>query len=75
LFTGYDFGINQHWGGDSPVDAVGRWSAGCLVGRTRDGHREFMEIVKDDPDYRRNPNYVFSTTVIPGDDLVKRFPD
>ncbi len=75
LFTGYDFGINQHWGGDSPVDAVGRWSAGCLVGRTRDGHREFMRIVKEDADYRRNPNYVFSTTVIPGDDLVKKFSD
>jgi hypothetical protein len=74
LYTGYDFGINQHWGGDSPVDSIGRWSAGCLVGRTRDGHRAFMKIVKQDRDYVKNKNYVFSTTIIPGDDLMKKFP-
>jgi len=75
LFTGYEFGINQHWGGDSPIDAVGRWSAGCLVGRTRDGHRTFMKIVKQDRDYQKNRDYVFSATIIPGDDLIKKFPD
>jgi hypothetical protein len=74
LYTGYDFGINQHWGGDSPVDSIGRWSAGCLVGRTRDGHRAFMKIVKQDRDYVKNKSYVFSTTIIPGDDLMKKFP-
>jgi hypothetical protein len=75
LFTGFNFGINQHWGGDSPVDAIGRWSAGCLVGRMREGHREFMRIVKEDVDYVKNKGYVFSTTIIAGDDLVKMFPD
>lgn len=71
LHTGSDFCINQHWGGDSPVEDIGRWSAGCLVGRTMDGHREFMKIVKEDPDYKKNPAYMFATTVIAGDDLVK----
>ena len=75
LYTGDHFGVNQHWGGDSPIEAIGRWSAGCLVGRTRDGHREFMKIVKEDPDYLRNRAYAFATTVIAGDDLVKLFPD
>jgi hypothetical protein len=56
------------------VDSIGRWSAGCLVGRTRDGHRAFMKIVKQDRDYVKNKNYVFSTTIIPGDDLMKKFP-
>lgn len=74
LDTGY-FGINQHWGGDSPINSIGRWSAGCLVGRTRVGHREFMTIVKKDPDYLKNRSYVFDTTIIAGDDLIKHFPD
>jgi lysozyme family protein len=72
--TGSGFGINQHWGGDSPKDDIGRWSAGCLVGRTRDGHREFMSIIKQDPRYKEDRGYIFRTIVIPGDDLLKRFP-
>ena len=62
-----NFGINQHWGGDSPV--VGPWSAGCLVGQTRTGHREFMKLVKSDVRYRQDNNYIFWTTVLPGDKL------
>lgn len=65
------FGINQHWGYDLPESNIGRASAGCLVGRTRKGHREFMSIVKSDRRYRENPNFVFPTTIIAGDDLVK----
>ncbi|HEY9667605.1 MAG TPA: hypothetical protein V6C91_12425 [Coleofasciculaceae cyanobacterium] len=68
------FGINQHWGGDSPKSDIGRWSAGCLVGRTRDGHREFMKIVKQDSRYLKNKGHVFSVIVIPGDDLFAKFP-
>ena len=68
------FGVNQHWGGDSPQDDIGRWSAGCLVGRTREGHREFMKIIKSDPRYLKSKAYVFSSIVIPGDDLFKRYP-
>lgn len=68
------FYINQHWGYDAPVNDIKNASAGCLVGRRRQGHREFMEIIKSDRRYVANHNYVFYTTVIPGDDLVKAFP-
>lgn len=42
-----------------------------LVGRTRAGHREFMGIVKSDRRYREDKNYIFRTTIIAGDDLLK----
>jgi hypothetical protein len=64
--TGY-FGINQHWGGDAA--SVGRWSAGCLVGQSRNGHREFMQLVKTDSRYRENSKYVFWTAVLDGSKL------
>lgn len=66
------FGINQHWGYDLPT--VEGASAGCLVGRTRSGHREFMELIKRDRRYAVNNNYTFLTTIIPSDDLAKKFP-
>ena len=64
--TGW-YGINQHWGYDFPEDDIRTSSAGCLVGRTRQGHREFMAIVKSDPRYRNDQGFVFTTTVIPGE--------
>jgi peptidoglycan hydrolase-like protein with peptidoglycan-binding domain len=72
--TGDDFLVNQHWGYDAPVNDIKNASAGCLVGRRRDGHREFMAIIKQDRRYVANPGYVFYTAIIPGDDLVKSFP-
>ncbi|MFQ4145956.1 peptidoglycan-binding domain-containing protein [Chlorogloeopsis sp. ULAP02] len=68
------FAINQHWGYDFPTNNIKNASAGCLVGRMRQGHREFMGMIKQDRRYVANNNYVFYTTVIPGDDLVKKFP-
>ncbi|NJK50945.1 hypothetical protein HC931_25055 [Candidatus Gracilibacteria bacterium] len=62
---------NLVWGYDLPVGNVGQASAGCLVGRTRKGHREFMSLVKSDRRYRENLSFVFPTAVIAGDDLVK----
>jgi predicted chitinase len=73
LDTGSSFGINQHWGYDLPHNNVYNASAGCLVGRTRQGHREFMRIIKQDKRYQKNHNYLFLTTIIPGDDLEKQF--
>ena len=64
------FGINQHWGYDQPVDDIGSASAGCLVGRTREGHREFMRIVKSDPRYASNNNFVFTSTVLEAADVL-----
>jgi lysozyme family protein len=68
------FGINQHWGGDNPKSDIGRWSAGCQVGRTKQGHREFMAIIKSDPRYQANRNFMFTTTIIDGKDLLAQFP-
>ncbi|GAX40334.1 peptidoglycan binding domain-containing protein [Tolypothrix sp. NIES-4075] len=68
------FAVDQHWGYDAPVNDIKNASAGCLVGRRREGHREFMAIIKGDRRYVANHNYVFYTTVIAGDELVKAFP-
>ncbi|MFB2895219.1 hypothetical protein ACE1CI_20110 [Aerosakkonemataceae cyanobacterium BLCC-F50] len=61
------FGINQHWGYD--MKNVGAASAGCLVGQSRESHRQFMGWVKADPRYRTDRNYIFRTTIIAGDKL------
>lgn len=63
------FGINQHWGYDLPSENVGKASAGCLVGRSRQGHKEFMALLKRDVRYLKNQNFIFPTTIIPGDKL------
>lgn len=63
-FTGI-FGINQHWGFDLPVDDIGNASAGCLVGRAKKGHREFMAAVKGDARYLASNGYRYMTTVMP----------
>ncbi|AFY42074.1 peptidoglycan-binding protein [Nostoc sp. PCC 7107] len=68
------FYVNQHWGYDAPSNDIKNASAGCLVGRMRQGHKEFMSIIKQDRRYVANNDYVFYTTVIPGDDLLKKFP-
>ncbi|MFB2939364.1 peptidoglycan-binding protein [Aerosakkonemataceae cyanobacterium BLCC-F154] len=68
------FGINQHWGYDFPKNDIGVASAGCLVGRTIQGHRQFMTLIKRDKRYLTTSGYVFTSTIIPGDDLVKSFP-
>jgi hypothetical protein len=63
-FTGV-FAINQHWGYDLPKSDIGKAGAGCLIGRPRDGHREFMKAVKADPRFLANRAYRFMTTVMP----------
>lgn len=63
---GAGFGLNQHWGFDNPRSRVGRASAGCLVGRTRRGHRDFMQLVKADPRYRASRAYRFQASVLDG---------
>jgi peptidoglycan hydrolase-like protein with peptidoglycan-binding domain len=69
--TGY-FAVNQHWGYDFPYNNVYYASAGCLVGRMRQGHREFMSLIKKDRRFQLNDRYVFYTTVIDGADLMKQ---
>ena len=67
--TGSSFAINQHWGYDLPVQDIGNASAGCLVGRTREGHKKFMSILKQDPRYKRNNGYRFLTTILSTEDI------
>lgn len=64
------FAINQHWGYDASKGDLGRTSAGCLVGRTKTGHRQFMSVVKEDPRYKVNRSYHFVTAVMPGDKVL-----
>lgn len=73
LCTGL-FGINQHWGYDLPTTNVANSSAGCLVGRSRGGHREFMNLIKKDIRYESDRRFIFTSTIIAADDLVKYFP-
>lgn len=63
------FDINQHHGFDLPSNNIGFAGAGCLVGRTRKAHREFMQLIKQDKRYQLNEQFKFLTTVIPGDKL------
>ena len=59
------FGVNQHCGYDMKKSDIGKASAGCLVGRTRAGHAEFMKLCKADPRYLANHSYRFMTAVLP----------
>lgn len=61
------FGVNQHWGYDMAL--VDGASAGCLVGQSKAGHREFMAIVKTDVRYQSDNKYVFWTSVLDGSKL------
>jgi len=59
------FGIFQHNGYDLSKTDLGRSSAGCLVGRTKAGHQEFMKICKSDPRFKANSKFEFTSTIIP----------
>jgi len=59
------FGINQHHGYDLLPNSIGQASAGCLVGRTRFGHEQFMAFC------RNSGLSKFSTIVLPGNEIFK----
>jgi hypothetical protein len=59
------FGINQHWGYDLPEDDLRTSSAGCLVGRKKDEHREFLAMLKEDARYTAGSGYRFMTAILP----------
>lgn len=65
------FGINQHWGYDMAPGNIGNASAGCLLGRTKVGHREFMALCKSDPRYEVNKSYRFMTAVLEARDIME----
>lgn len=64
------FGINQH--GTRPnirPTQVGTWSEGCLVARYWVDHISFIELCRKDARYIADPLFIFSATVIDGDDF------
>lgn len=63
------FGINQHWGYDLDENDLGRSSAGCLVGRSKAGHVDFMHFVKNDARYRASNSYKFMTAIFPANEI------
>ena len=69
-YEGSSFGLNQHWGYDMPEDKIGVASAGCLVGRSRDEHREFMRVIKTDPRIKASSGYRFLTAILSGTEVA-----
>jgi hypothetical protein len=65
------FGINQHHGFDLPRNNILYASAGCLVGRLRKGHRDFMGKIKEDWRYVVNNEFLFYTTILNGEELME----
>jgi hypothetical protein len=49
------YGINHHAG----------MSAGCLTVPNLTDHKDFMRIIQRDHRYRDNPNFIFTTTILP----------
>jgi hypothetical protein len=80
LDRGDGFGINQHTVGAnqdfSVGNAIGLWSAGCLVGASAVEHyKEFMPLVESDPREKKSPgDYRHWTAVVPGDEFLECFP-
>lgn len=65
-------GVNQHGtnaGFRSP--RVGNWSRGCMVARSWSEHIDFIELCRRDPRYIADKNFLFSATVIAGDEFSK----
>ena len=63
------FWINQHHGYDYTKDNIRDASAGCLVGRSSREHEAFMHLIEQDRRYQNDRKFVFTTTIIPGDEL------
>jgi hypothetical protein len=65
IFVGDDYGLNQHTTTNAP-DTVGRWSAGCLLGKYPSTHNDiFMAIC------RSMGLRTFDSTLIDGSDFAR----
>lgn len=64
-FTGSDYGLNQHTTNGDGSESIGRWSAGCLVGRWPATHAKFMALCRASGKKR------FSTIVLDASALTK----
>lgn len=66
------FGINQHGTRPGIVPGkVGRWSEGCMVGQIWQEHLAFIDLLHTDLRYQVDPQFVFTATVIDGDDFAR----
>ena len=71
--VGSGFLVNQHSGHNADANRIGKASAGCLVGRSHDEHKEFMKLVKTDSRFKKAlQGYKFISTIIAGDDLKNK---
>lgn len=70
------FNINQHTTNFSgaPPTTIGKWSAGCLVGRRRQEHLIYLDILRRDQRFLDDQkNFIYPTTIMPGDKLFQEF--
>ncbi len=66
-------GINQHSTRPNMVPGrVQSWSEGCLVCPVWGLHEQFIALCKADPRYIADDQFVFTTTIIAGDDFAKK---
>lgn len=63
-------GAHHHWGYDYPRDNVSNSAAGCQVGETRSGHLEFIRLLKQDPRYQADHNFMWTSTVLTADQVL-----
>lgn len=67
----YGYGINQHSTFPGYTGSkIGNWSAGCLVRRWWVDHLAWIGILQQDARYLKNKKFVFSSTIIAGDDFL-----
>jgi hypothetical protein len=64
IYTGDDFYINQHTTSNAP-ETIGRWGAGCLVGKYPSTHATFMKIC------RSMELKTFDSTLVSASDFAK----
>lgn len=64
------FGVNHHTTDmNFKGTHIGRYSAGCCVGRDYFEHLYFLYLMSKDPRYVADRNFIFSATIIPGNEL------
>lgn len=62
--------LNQHSTSLSYTgSSVGKFSAGCLVGRDYQRHMEWHDSIRKDPRYQANKGYRFMSAILPGDKI------
>jgi hypothetical protein len=56
--------LDQHGGADAPRERVGGVGAGCLVGRSQQGHHAFMALLRGDARWRACAAHLFGTSIL-----------